>query len=159
MLKWLETYEGQSIEELLALRGTHYTRSLADAIYQAVDWKVHRENRDYTAFEVAVPAVLEFDNEVKNGGFYQFLTNYSGRFADSIVGSLHMIGATQSEAIARAAFEALPSDWKTRKREEVENLLAPYDQQFFESWRTDEELCEFLVTFIARNPERFSLPH
>lgn len=158
MLEWLETYEGQSIDELLALRETYHVESLANVIYQAVDQKAYRQDRDYTVFEVTVPAVLDFEREVKNGGFYQFLTNSSGRFADSIVGALHRINATKSEAIAKGAFRDLPSDWKSRKREEVEGLLDPYDQQFFQIWRTEEDLSEALVAFVAQNGEEFSLP-
>lgn len=158
MLEWLETYEGQGLEDLLALRETHHIESLVNVIHQAVDQKAYRQSRDYTVFEIIVPAVLDFDREVKNGGFYQFLTNSSGRFADSIVGALHRIGATKSEAIAKGAFRELPSDWKSRKREEVEDLLDPYDQQFFQIWRTEEDLSEALIAFVAQNREEFSLP-
>ena len=155
MPEWLSTYEGQSVDELLALRGTHDEESIANALYQAIDRKVYGQGRDYSALEVTIPTVIELDREVKNGGFYQFLTNYSGRFESFVVDSLHNIRCDKSEMISKAALGALPADWKTLPRQEVEALLDPYDQSFF---RTGENFYDALLDFVETKRSDFTLP-
>ncbi len=153
-----DTYSGQSLDELMALRNPPGEVYLPALLYQAVDQKVHRQNRDYTEFEVTVPTVIEFEAQVKNGGFYQFLTNYSSRFAGSLLEALQRIGACKSATIAKAALKALPSNWQSLERAAVENLLDPYDQELFKVFRAEEDLSEALVDFVAQNRDEFSLP-
>lgn len=141
--------------ELLNLRTTHDEESIANVIYEALDRKVYEAGRDYTTIEATVPTVIELDREVKNGGFSQFLRNYSSRFSDYVVGSLANIDCPKSEMAAKSVFEALPADWKSLERVELEDLLDPYDQLFFQ---TGENLYDALLSFVDKNRKNFSLP-
>ncbi len=70
-------------------------------------------------YERTIFVTQELENEVNNGGFFQFFDNSSGQFASEIVQAFINIGAEKTAEICRKAVEAfgqeLPVDWEERR--------------------------------------------
>ncbi len=77
-LQWLDGYNGESVDELIALEGKYRTDSLVLAFEQAMDQKEARVGEDkLTAEEHVILAVEALEREVNNGGYEQFFLNAS----------------------------------------------------------------------------------
>ncbi len=83
---FLESYDGQSTDELIALESSHRVDSLVLAFEQALLTK------DYpTAEEQVVLAVEALEREVNNGGYSQFFVNSSREYSSLVVEALEAI--------------------------------------------------------------------
>lgn len=103
--KWLDGYDGQTTEQLLALEGAYRVDSLVLAFERAIhekaeSWRISREER-------YVLAVEALEREVNNGGYGQFFLNSSHEFVDVIEEALLAIGCPRTAAITRKAIMAL----------------------------------------------------
>ena len=104
---WLEGYSGETVEQLLALEGTHRIDSVVLAFEQALDQKAAREGSEgLTTEEQTVLAVEALEREVNNGGYHQFFVN-TMEFAPVIVQALRRIGCPKVAAITEDAIGAL----------------------------------------------------
>ena len=84
-LDWLDGYNGQSIEELIALERTHRTDSLVIALEQAMDQKAARLGEEsLTEEERFILAIEALEHEVNNGGYGQFFVNSSREYTPVI---------------------------------------------------------------------------
>ena len=105
-LPWID-FTGQSVEDLLALEGTHRIDSLAFAFESGIDQRSERVGADaLTVEERTVLAVAALHREVNNGGYDQFFVNAPWH-AVEIMDALGRIGCPQTAAITREAIAAL----------------------------------------------------
>jgi hypothetical protein len=104
---WLDSYTGQSVDELLALESTHRIDSLVVAFEQALYQKISREGDDSIGDEESVVLAVEaLEREVNNGGYSQFVVN-AFEFLPIIVDALRRIDCVATAEITQSALDAL----------------------------------------------------
>src|SRR5262245_14622428 len=101
---FLESYGGQSTEELLALERNFRIDSLVCAFEQAIQGK---PDESISTEERYVLAVEALEREVNNGGYSQFFGNSSHEFAPMIVTAMRAIGCPKTADITRDAIAVL----------------------------------------------------
>lgn len=152
--RFLESYEGQSTEELLALAGEFRIDSLVLAFEQALQAKPADL---LSAEESQVLAIEALEREVNNGGYRQFFGNSSGEFTPVIETALRAIGCPKVADITRDAVAALGSGVLTAKAvaaaefaddEAIEAALAACDDRYFAN---DEPIADRLFQWIGRH--------
>jgi Domain of unknown function (DUF4375) len=152
---WLD-YAGQTTSELIACKNTHSMASLLCAFEWGIQAKAGPGGEDeLTRDERLVLAVMALQREVNNGGYSQFFTNSSRRFASIIVESLRRIGCVTTGAIttrsiaalgvqkldpAAVLVAALNADSATSK------ILDALDKEFYQIDEIEHRLFEFVET-------------
>ena len=105
---FLEGYDGQTLDELLALESAYRIDSLVLAVEDALGRKADEAGEAALSDpELRVLAVEALEREVNNGGYSQFFLNSSHRFAARIVADLEAIGCPATAAITKDAIAAL----------------------------------------------------
>jgi hypothetical protein len=116
-LKFLDNYDGQTLDELIPLEKTHRTDSLVLAMEAALDRKVERIGlTSLSQEERVILAVEALEREVNNGGYEQFFGNSSGAYADEVESALRAIGCPKQAGIAKRALGALKINGKATER-------------------------------------------
>lgn len=116
-------------------------------------------------YERTIFVTQELENEVNNGGFFQFFDNSSGQFASEIVQAFINIGAEKTAEICRKAVEAfgqeLPVDWEERRSlldqiadAAVADVLDACDTAFYSY---EEDLEALNAAYIRKHIEHFDL--
>lgn len=116
-------------------------------------------------YERTIFVTQELENEVNNGGFFQFFDNSSGQFASEIVQAFINIGAEKTAEICRKAVEAfgqeLPVDWEERRslldqiaNAAVADVLDACDTAFYSY---EENLEALNAAYIRKHIEHFDL--
>lgn len=154
--KWLDAYDGQTTERLLALEGEYRTDSLVLAFEQAIQRKA--ASRPISKEERYVLAVEALEREVNNGGYGQFFLNSSHDFADVVVDALRAIGCPKTADLTRRAIEALGiPDGVTGEKAEavvvaedaaVREALEACDTGYYDN---DEPIADRLFEWIRSN--------
>jgi hypothetical protein len=107
-LPWLDAYNGETTEALLALEGRYRTDSLVVVFERDVGQKAHREgDAALSPEETYILAIEALEREVNNGGYSQFFTNSSKEFAPRVAEALDAIGCPRFAAVTRDAVAAL----------------------------------------------------
>jgi hypothetical protein len=116
-LPCFKEYEGQTIDEIIALRGFFRDDTLVGAIETALiereGWfdldseRIERAILALTEAERVVMAIEAMEREVNNGGYEQFFINSSKHFAPYIVEALQIIGCTGFADLAASAIAEL----------------------------------------------------
>src|SRR5579872_2152357 len=107
-LRWLDSYSGQTVDELLSLEGEYRIDSLIVAFHQALDQKWAREgDGSLSVEELMIIAIEALETEVNNGGYEQFFINSSNQYASVIVETLVRIGCHRTAEITQKAIDAL----------------------------------------------------
>ncbi len=154
---FLNSYEGQSTEELLALAEKFRIDSLVLAFEQAIQAKASDSISIEESFVLAVEAL---EREVNNGGYRQFFSNSSGEFTPVIEAALRAINCPKTADITRDAIAALRVDAMTAESvsaaalsedEPIEQALAACDDRYFAN---DEPIADRLFRWIAVNKDR-----
>lgn len=157
-LRWLDAYSGQTVDQLIALEGTHRIDSLVLAFEQAMDQKAARVGAAMlTEEEIVILAVEALEREVNNGGYGQFFVNSSNEYASTIVNALHRIGCPRTAEITAKAVQIVQQIPITR--DEIDGgtwedndyrsaLLAACNRLYFEG---TENIEVSLFTFIKVN--------
>ena len=150
---FLQSYGGQSTDELLALEGKYRIDSLVLAFEQAIERKAAPSEQ-----ERVVLAVEAMEREVNNGGFSQFFVNLSVAFAPILEGSLRAIGCPKTADIARDAVKAMDPDGTLdtdalsraagNPDAEVAGALEACDARYFAN---DEPIADALFRWIKAN--------
>lgn len=152
---FLESYGGQSTEELLALEGKYRIDSLVLAFEQAIQMKPTTSKE-----EGHVLAVEALEREVNNGGYSQFFTNSSKEFASTIENALRAIGCPKTADITRDAIAALGTDGDLSPHAvneaaqgdgQVETRLGECDNRYYSN---DEPIADRLFAWIKANKEK-----
>jgi hypothetical protein len=119
-LQWLDGYNGESVDELIALEGKYRTDSLVLAFDQAMDQKSARVGEEQLTIEERVILAIEaLEREVNNGGYGQFFRNSSREYAPIIVDALRRIGCPKTADITQKALTIVQKSHITD--EEIEN--------------------------------------
>ena len=101
-LPFLNAYDGQSTDELIALEGEYRIDSIVLAFEAALD-----DKEDLSEAERVILAVEAIEREVNNGGFSQFFINSSLSMAPYIVNAFKSIGCPQTAALCKQAVTLL----------------------------------------------------
>lgn len=157
---FLETYDGQSAEELIALEDQFRIDSIVLAFESAL-----QEKEEHSAAERVILSVEAIEREVNNGGFNQFFVNSSCKFAPYIVESFHSIGCPQTAELCQRAIDLLnvkdPFDFDA-----VEEAACEADDELMEQFNAldeiyyagaEEPIAVKLFDFIKRNRNNISL--
>lgn len=154
---FLDSYGGQSTEELLALEREFRVDSLVLAFEQAIQGK----SQDSVSTEESyVLAVEGLEREVNNGGYSQFFGNSSGEFSSVIEAALRAIDCPKTADITRDAIAALRVEALTAEAvaaaalnedESIQQALADCDGRYFAN---DEPIADRLFRWIAANKDR-----
>ena len=154
--KWLEGYDGQTTDELLALETDYRIDSIVLAFEQAIGQKAARQ--PISKEERYVLAVEALEREVNNGGYSQFFLNSSHDFVDVIEEALLAIGCPKTAAITSRAMASLGVDGElTGEKAEaiiladsdsIREALDDCDEQYFEN---EEPIANRLFAWIKRN--------
>jgi hypothetical protein len=158
-LPFLNSWSGQSTEELLGLESEYRTDSLILAFEEALLRKA-----SLTEEEATVLAIEALEREVNNGGFHQFFMNSSREFAPVVVASLMAIGCPRTAALAQAAIDALRATGPLTDQaieaavihggEELEGELESMDSVYFQG--VEEPIAEKLFSYIKANRSKVS---
>jgi len=89
--KWLEKFDGSTIDGLIDLQSEYRIDSLVCALESRLGQKGERSTS-----EDLVLSICAFDREINNGGFLQYLDNSSSGYAHRIVGDLAAIGLQEA---------------------------------------------------------------
>ena len=105
-LGWIDGYEGQSVDDILAFADSEDPYQLLSCLEEAI--KEHRrKNPGTTGVENTITAVMALLREVNNGGFDQFFRNSSKRWAFFVKDALIHVGREDAAKIAGRAVRAL----------------------------------------------------
>jgi hypothetical protein len=154
--KMLDSYGGQTTEELLGLASEYRIDSLVLAFEEAIQRQA--DDRTISQEETIVLAVEALEREVNNGGYSQFFSNGSNQFAGAIVEALRAIDCARTAEITQQAIAALgmeealtPEELEAvilAEDEQVLARLAKCDDRYFEN---DEPIADRLFEWIGRN--------
>ena len=105
-LRWIDGYEGQSVDDILAFADSEDPYQTLACLEEAI--KEHRrKSPGTTGVENIIMAVMALLREVNNGGFDQFFRNSSKRWAFFVKDALIHIGRKEAAKIAGRAVRAL----------------------------------------------------
>ena len=139
---FLESYSGQTTEQLIALDKRYRIDSLVLAFEQGIQQMA--EKRPLTQEETYVLAVEALEREVNNGGYSQFFSNSSNEWADTVAGALRAIGCPKTADISEKAVAS----------RENEKALAECDERYYAN---DEPIADRLFDWIKRNRAQIRL--
>ena len=101
---FLDSYGGQTIQQLIAMKDSHRIDSLVLAVEQALGSKSESDLSEPGSVVLAVEAM---EREVNNGGYYQFFSNSSREFTPFLVHALKLIGCQKVAVISTDAIAVL----------------------------------------------------
>lgn len=157
---FLESYDGQSTDELIALEGTFEIVSIVLAFEAALQGK-----EDVSIAERVVLAVEAIEREVNNGGFNQFFVNSSREFAPYAVESLKVIGCPQTAGLCQEAIDLLGVE-DLFDSDALDDAACDADDDLMERFNAldetyyagaEEPIAVKLFEFIKRNKNEISL--
>jgi hypothetical protein len=153
---FLESYGGQTTDDLLALAGRYRIDSLVLAFEEAIQRK-----ESPSLEERYVLAIEGLEREVNNGGYAQFFLNSSREFTPVIEAALRAIDCPKTADITRDAIAAIApqGDLSSQALEAsavdpsdaVSSALAKCDDRYFAN---DEAIADRLFAWIAANKSR-----
>lgn len=154
---FLDSYSGQSVDELIAMESDYRIDSLVLAFEEAISSKKKAND-----VERVILAVEALEREVNNGGYEQFFTNSSNEFAPVIVDALNRIGCPKTAGITRRAFDGLGLSGEISVDaiesvmddgdDEVSEMLGECDDLYYAA---PEPIAERLFEFIKKH--RFAI--
>jgi len=152
-LVFLESYSGQSTDELIDLEGTHRVDSIVLAFEQALQSKA-----SLTREEKVILAVEAMEREVNNGGFNQFFCNSSRDFVPDICDALSVIDCPEPAELARSAMTILGVD-VSMTSDDIEDISCDASDEQNEQlgeldavyYRGEEPVADKLFEFIKTN--------
>jgi len=127
---FLDSYTGQSADELIALQKTHRIDSLVLAFESALDAK-KESGQEVSGVELIILAVEALEREVGNGGYSQFFYSSSVEYVPIIVDSLRSIGCNEIADLTQKAIDLLGVE--SLDPEEIEERMDPDDEELEES--------------------------
>ena len=157
---FLESYDGQSTDELIALEGKFRIDSIVLAFEAALDGKDAP-----SPAERAILAVEAMEREVNNGGFNQFFVNSSREFAPYLVESLNLIGCPRTAELCQQALDLLGVE-DLFDTDALEDAACEADDALMERFNAlddayyagaEEPIASRLFEFIKRNRGDVSL--
>ena len=163
--EFLGGYDGQSLDELIAMESSHRIDSLVLAMESALDQKLSVGGPAGLSAEERVILVIEaLEREVNNGGYDQFFTNSSGAYAGEIEAALRSIGCPRQADIAKRALEALGVKGALTSAsveaaldaggDDLSGRLGDLDDEYY---KCDEPIADRLFAFVKANRAKVQL--
>jgi hypothetical protein len=164
-LPWLESYTGQSTNELLALEGTYRSDSIAVRFDEALGQKWARVGPDaLTEPEHVVMTVEAVERAVNMDGYWGLFAN-EAEYVPMVVEALEAIGADVAAELTRQAIAELdvrepltPEAIEAaiaRDAEARAERLDQFDRTYFERVG---DLSELLLAYIRAHRDEITLP-
>lgn len=159
---FLESYDGQSTDELIALE----EEFRIDSIVLAFEIALEDKDEPSTA-ERAILAVEAVEREVNNGGFNQFFVNSSCEYAPYIVESFKLIGCPQTAKLCQQAIDLLGVE-DISDADALEEAACEADDDLMEQFNAlddtyyagaEEPIAVKLFEYIKRHRNEISLDH
>lgn len=155
MKPWYEEpYAGESTDELLALADTFNEYSVLEVVVKGLYSKNQRSDFEERFLDIS-STLEEFNLEVKNGGFGQFLLNSSGRLKDDVAGMLREVGCLPLALITEGALSSLPKDWQNKSIPQLNGYLDSFNTNYYKS---GIYLDDVVLDYAKRNREKIVLP-
>lgn len=161
-LEFLEAYDGQSLDELLAMETTHRIDSLVLAIETALEQKAKRG--PLSPEERTILAIEGLEREINNGGYDQFFLNSSKEYARDIEAALRSIGCPQQADIAKRAVAALnivgaitPGAIEAAQAAGGDELTDHLNELDNEYYGCEEPIADRLFSFVKQNRSKIRL--
>ncbi|MGI9235258.1 MAG: DMP19 family protein [Woeseiaceae bacterium] len=157
---FLESYDGQSTDELIALEEKFEIVSIVLAFEAALQTK-----DNLSKAERVVLSVEAIEREVNNGGFNQFFVNSSREFAPYAVESLNVIGCPQTAELCQKAVDLLGVE-DLFDSDALDDAACDADDDLMEQFNAldetyyagaEEPIAVKLFEFIKRNKKDISL--
>jgi hypothetical protein len=158
---FLERYDGQTTEELIALEGRYRIDSLVLAFEQGIGLKPPARTSKQETYVLAVEAL---EREVNNGGYNQFFINSSNEFTGIVEEALRAIGCPKTAEITHQAIAALkvqgtltPDNVAAAAADAEDVLLEALggcDDRYFAN---DEPIADKLFAWIKANRDSIRL--
>ena len=159
---FLESYGGQTLQQLIAMKDSHRVDSLVHAVEQALGSKSKAELSEPERVVLAVEAM---EREVNNGGYKQFFGNSSGEFTGFLVHALELIGCPKTAAISADAIAALelPDQFDADAVEIVASLLSDERREQLEEcdsryYASNETIEQHLFAYIEQHQHEIQFP-
>jgi hypothetical protein len=166
-LKWLDSYDGQTTEQLIALADDYRIDSIVLAFEEALQQKSRSVGfAELNEAEATVLAVGTLEREVNNGGYHQFFFN-TPEYGPLIVAALTRIGCPKTAEVSNTAIIqlSLPSRFTAHdiqsvlEADEVGNLIEilsdSCDSAFYDS---GEAIDDHLLEYIKANRSAIQIP-
>jgi hypothetical protein len=159
-LPFRDGYHGETIQQLIALKGQYRLDSLVIALDEAVQNSPHKPLTDA---ELAVVAVEALEMQVNNGGYTQFFTNTSVDFAAVIVSSLKLIGCLQTADITQRAVNMLGDVDLTDPDAIAAVVEATFDDEQWDALSQEfftypDPIAERLWEYVEAHPDQIRIP-
>ncbi|HTO02357.1 MAG TPA: DUF4375 domain-containing protein [Opitutus sp.] len=161
--KFLESYAGQTVEQLIALASDYRIDSLVLAFEQAIDQKSANQ-RKLSGPEIDILAVEAMEREVNNGGYYQFFSNTSKKYAGVLPGSLARMecpiaAQIATDALASLKVEGVVTEAKidaalTQLGDQAVAAFGKLDGRYFQN---NEPIADRLFAYIQANKAEINL--
>lgn len=160
---FLESYDGQTIQQLIAMKDSHRVDSLVLAVEQALGSKPEAELSEP---EHVVLAVEAMEREVNNGGYEQFFGNSSREFTGFLVRALELIGCPKVAAISADAIAVLelPEQFHADTVERVASELSEESRERLGGcdsryYANDESIEQRLFAYIEEHQHEIKIPY
>ena len=160
--KFLNQFDGQTVDELIQLQKTHRIDSIVLAFEAALDSRKDK-GEELSEVELEILAIEAFEREINNGGFSQFFYNSSVEYTPIIVKCLNNIGCNKLAALAKKSIDILnlesldPDSIEQRMDsddDELEDALSQLDDIFYD---TEEAVAYALFEYIKSSRSNISL--
>jgi hypothetical protein len=160
---FLESYGGQTIQQLIAMKDSYRIDSLVLAVEQALGSKPETELSEPERVVLAVEAM---EREVNNGGYEQFFGNSSREFTGFLVRALELIGCPKCAAISADAISVLelPEQFDADTVEQVASELSDKSRERLNAcdshyYENDESIEQRLFAYIEQHQHEIQIPH
>jgi len=151
---FLESYGGQSTDELIALADSHRVDSIVSAFEQAIERKKEKKQK-LSQVELDILAIEAMEREVNNGGYHQFFFNSSKEYAAILPAALKRIGCPKAAQISSEALsylgikgdvtsDKITSSLETLGEKAIDDL-ARIDERYF---KNDEAIADKSFAYI-----------
>lgn len=157
--QWLEEVDNRTVDQVIALEGTHRIDSIVLAIEAALMDRVN-----LTPTERIVLTVEAMEREVGNGGFNQFFFNSSNEYAHELVATLREIGIPDIANIAERALRAIGAqpDWTSDDFERAsadpdESIMAELSACDSAYYSKEDGIATTLFEYIKKNKNDITL--
>jgi hypothetical protein len=139
--QFLESFTGQTTDELIALKDKYRIDSLILAFEQAIQ---NKEDSDLSEPERHILAIEAMEREVNNGGWEQFFGNTENEFDESLPQALDAIGCPNTAQLSREAIDA------SRDGADLEDFDVRY-------YALSESIEDRLFEYISANADAIKL--
>ena len=167
--KFLDTYSGQSIQELIDLEKEYRIDSIISVIESVLNKKKDDKGKDsFSKEELVILSVEALERNVNHGGYHYFFCTPSNEYGNIIVDSLKTIQCPKTARITEGAIKILgiKDDITVEKMEKVlyeeddsinERIMDELEEWDNKFHQTKESIETKLFEYIIENKDKITL--